>query len=79
VPKPDVPTGQKASAGDDTGDGGVSSTKPTAPNLISFGVLEQSDPSSAVWVSVVVPPTDGHGRKCSPPATKRNKPIRQAD
>jgi hypothetical protein len=40
-PKPDVLTDQKKkSAGDNFGDGGVSSAEPIAPNLISSNVLK---------------------------------------
>jgi hypothetical protein len=48
-PKPDAPTDQKkASDGDDTEDGRVSSAEPIAPNSISSRAPEQSDPSVAI-------------------------------
>jgi hypothetical protein len=52
-PKPDVRADQKkASTSDDTGDGGVSSAEPIAPNLINSDVLKQFDPSAAVRVPI---------------------------
>jgi hypothetical protein len=55
-PNPDAPTDQKkVSSRDDAEDGGVSLTEPIAPNSISSGMLEQSDPSTAALVSTDVP------------------------
>jgi hypothetical protein len=69
-PKSDAPVEKKASAGDDAGDGGLSSAEPNVPNPIS---------SAAIQVPIIVPPTSGRGRKRPTPATRRNKPLRQAD
>jgi hypothetical protein len=70
---------KKASASDDTEDGGVSSAEPIAPNLINSDVLEQSDPFVVDQVATTVLPTGERGRKCPPPATRRNKPLQQVD
>jgi hypothetical protein len=79
-PKPDAPIDQKkASDGDDSGDGGVSSAKSITPNPISPSAPEQSDPSTIVRVPGDVPHTSGHGRKHPPPATMQNKPILEVD
>jgi hypothetical protein len=49
VPKPNAPVDQKkASDGDDAEDGRVSSAEPIAPNLISSGASEQSNPSATI-------------------------------
>jgi hypothetical protein len=57
----------------------VSSAEPITPNPISFGVLKQSDPSTAVRVPIDVPPTSWRGSKRPPPTTRPNKPILQVD
>jgi hypothetical protein len=77
--KPNTPVDQKkTSAGDDAGDGGVSSVEPIAPNPINSSMLKQSDPSTDGQVSTDVPPSGGHGHK-RPPTTRRNNPILQVD
>jgi hypothetical protein len=79
-PKPDASVSQKkASTNNDTGDEGVSSVEPNAPNPISSGAPKQLDPSIAHWILAIAPPTSGHWCKRPPPATKRNKLILQAD
>jgi hypothetical protein len=79
-PKLDAPADQrKASTDDDTGDEGVSSSKPNTPNQISSSVSKQPDSSTAGQVPPVVPSTSGCGCKCPPLATRRNKPIPQID
>jgi hypothetical protein len=60
-PKSDAPVEKKASVGDDTGDGGVSSAEPNVPNPIS---------STAIRVPIIVPDTSGRGRKSPTPATR---------
>jgi hypothetical protein len=51
----------KKSVGDDAEDGGVSSVEPIAPNPISSSMLEQSDPSTVVWVTAPILPSGKHG------------------
>jgi hypothetical protein len=77
--KPDKPTVQKGSTGDDTGDGGVTSAELIIPGLISSAVPEQSKPSTIDRVLAIVPPSGRRGRKRPPPATKRSKPITSVD
>jgi hypothetical protein len=60
-PELDASADQKVPAGDDAEDDGATSAKPIAPNLIKFGVPEQSKPSATDQTLVVVPPAGGHG------------------
>jgi hypothetical protein len=77
--KPNALADQKnASTGNDTGDGGVSSTEPIAPKPISSDVLKQSDPSATGQVSINIPLSGGLEHKL-PPATRWNMPILQVD
>jgi hypothetical protein len=75
--KTDASIDKKKSASDDAEDGGASSAKLIAPNLISSDVLEQFDPCAATQVAAPFLPTGKHGRKCPLPAPKRNRPLDQ--
>jgi hypothetical protein len=79
TPKPNVSAGQKALAGDDAGDDGVTSAKPITLGPISPTMLEPTKPSTADRVLAIVHPSSRRGWKCPSPATKRSKPITSAD
>jgi hypothetical protein len=79
LPKLDASAGkQKALAGDDVEDGGVSSAKLIAPNLISSDAPEHADHSTTDRVATIVPSAGVHGRK-RPAATRQNKSTLQDD
>jgi hypothetical protein len=77
--KPDTPTGQKGSAGDDTGDDGVTLAEPITLGPISSVMPEQSKPSITNQVPAIVHSSRKCARKCTPPVTKRSNPIASAD
>jgi hypothetical protein len=77
LPEPDVSADQKVSSGDDIGDNGATSAKPTAPGPISSVGPKQFKSSTADWVLSILPPCGSRGRKRPPPATKRSNPILQ--
>jgi hypothetical protein len=80
APKPDASAGkEKAPAGDDAENGGVTSAEPITPNLIRPNAPEQTDSSVIDRVASIVPPAGGRWRKRPPPAIRWNKPLSSAD
>jgi hypothetical protein len=78
LPMPDAPANQKMSAGDDTGDEGATSIKPTAPGPIRSGMLVKSK-HSAIDQVLIVPPSSRCGRKCLHSGTRRSNPVPPVD
>jgi hypothetical protein len=60
----------KKSAGDDTGDGGASSTQQITPIPISSNVSKHADPSVIDRAALTDPPASRRKRKHPPPVPK---------
>jgi hypothetical protein len=78
--KPNASAGkEKAPAGDDAENGGVTSVEPIAPNPIRPDALEQAESSIADRPNSVVPPGGGRGRKRPPPMLRWKQPLPSTD